>query len=85
MDNGFEMNSFTSGNSDNITEAVHGLDIFTKNWCMNCEETEKQKDLVFRCSECQFKTEDGKCLVKVFANSHKYDYPLKDFGSMGEH
>ena len=35
MDNGFEMTSFTSGNSDNITEAVHGLDIFTKNWCMN--------------------------------------------------
>lgn len=26
--------SFTSGNSDNTTEAVHGLDIFTKNWCM---------------------------------------------------
>lgn len=32
------------GNKDNLTEAVHGLDIFTKNWCMNCEETEKQND-----------------------------------------
>lgn len=85
MKNVSEMTSFTSGNSDNITEAVHGLDIFTKNWCMNCEKTEKQNDLVFRCSECQFKAEDGKCLVKVFSNNHKHDYPLKDFGSMGEH
>lgn len=24
------MVSFTSGNADNITEAIHGLDIFTK-------------------------------------------------------
>lgn len=77
--------SFTSGNSDNTTEAVHGLDIFTKNWCMNCEETEKQEDLVFRCNECEFKTVDGKCLVKMFANKHKHEYPLKDFGSMGSY
>lgn len=28
------MISFTSGNADNITEAVHGLDVFTKNWCI---------------------------------------------------
>ena len=60
------MVSFTSGNADNTTEAVHGLDIFTKNWCMNCEET------------------DGKCLVKIFTHEHKHNYPLSDFGSMGE-
>lgn len=77
--------SFTSGNSDNITEAVHGLDIFTKNWCMNCEEVEKQNDLVFRCEECEFSQKDGKCLVKVFAQEHKHDYPLNNFGSMGSH
>ena len=35
------MNNFTSGNADNITKAVEGLDQFTKNWCMNCEETKK--------------------------------------------
>lgn len=35
---------FTSRNADNVTEAVHGLDIFTKNWCMNCVETDMQKD-----------------------------------------
>ena len=35
------MLSFTSGNADNTTEAVHGLDIFTKNWCMNCEKNRK--------------------------------------------
>lgn len=77
--------SFTSGNSDNATEAVHGLDIFTKNWCMNCEETEKQEDLVFRCNECEFNAADGKCLVKMFANRHEHEYSLKDFGSMGNH
>lgn len=31
------MVSFTSENADNITEAIHGLDIFTKNWCMDCD------------------------------------------------
>lgn len=79
------MTSFTSGNADNVTEAVHGLDIFTKNWCMNCDEVEKQKDLVFRCNECEFKADGGKCLIKTFAHDHNHKYPLKDFGSMGEH
>ena len=77
--------SFTSGNSDDVTEAVHGLDIFTKNWCMNCEVVEKQNDLIFRCEECEFKTVEGLCLVKMFANRHKHNYPLSKFGSMGEH
>ena len=75
----------TRRNADNTTEAVHGLDIFTKNWCMNCEETEKQGDLIFRCSECEFQQTDGKCLVKTFSHEHKHNYPLSDFGSMGEH
>lgn len=80
------MVSFTSGNADNTTEAVHGLDIFTKNWCMNCEETEKQGDLIFRCDECEFQQilSGGICLVKKFAHEHKHNYPLSDFGSMGE-
>ena len=76
---------FTSGNADNITEAVHGLDIFTKNWCMNCEETDKKKDLIFRCKECDFRAELGECLVKRFSNDHEHNYPMKDFGSMGMH
>ena len=42
------MNNFTRKNADNITKAVKSLDKFTKNWCMNCEDTEKQRDLVFR-------------------------------------
>ena len=54
-------------NSDNITEAVHGLDIFTKNWCMDCAETDKQNDLVFKGKECEFETEKGECLIKMFA------------------
>lgn len=79
------MISFTSGNSYDITKAVGGLDTFTKNWCMNCEEAERHEDLVFRCSECEFQTANGKCLIKTFARNHKHEYPLKDFGSMGQH
>ena len=45
------MENYIKENKDNITEAVYGLDIFTKNWCMNCAETDKQNDLVFKCKE----------------------------------
>ena len=77
--------NFINGNADNITEAVHGLDIFTKNWCMDCKQTEVEKDLIFRCKGCEFETSNGRCLVKVFANNHKHNYPLEYFGSMGMH
>lgn len=77
--------NYANGNADNLTEAVHGLDIFTKNWCMNCEETDKNNDLVFNCADCEFQHEvSGKCTVKEFANNHKHDYPMPDFGSMGQ-
>lgn len=71
----------TIENKDNITEAVHGLDIFTKNWCINCEETNKSDDLVFRCDECPFLSGE-KCIIKQFAHSRKHDYPMNLFGSM---
>lgn len=77
------MNFYKEGNADNIDKAVYGLDIFTKNWCMNCEETEKKNNLTFRCKECNFSVEDGICLIKYFANNHKHNYPMKNFGSMG--
>lgn len=75
------MADYTLGNSDNITEAIRGLDIFTKNWCINCEETEKQNDMVFRCDECIF-SDDMFCLIKQFASQHKSDYPFYKFGCM---
>lgn len=76
--------NYTRGNKDDLTSAVHGLDIFTKNWCMNCSETDRKNDLVFNCSYCEFQHEvSGKCMVKEFANNHKHDYPMPDFGSMG--
>ena len=78
-----ERSNFTNGNSDDITKAVEGLDIFTKNYCMNCQKTEQSNDLVFRCSECVFKDKSGKCLIKVFANTHKHNYPMEKLGSMG--
>ena len=50
---------------------------------MDWKQTETEKDLIFRCKGCEFGMSDGRCSVKVFANNHKSNYPLKDFGSMG--
>lgn len=68
-----------------ITQQKQFVDIFTKDWCMNCEQTEAEKDLVFRCKYCEFEMSDGRCSIKVFAQNHKHSYPLKDFGCMGSH
>lgn len=76
--------NYAKGNADNLKEAVRGLDIFTKNWCMNCAETERTNDLVFNCQNCEFSTENSGCLVKTFASNHKHNYPMSDFGSMGQ-
>ena len=76
------MLSVTSGNADNTTEAVHGLDIFTKNWCMNCGETEEKNDLTFRCKECEFSSTFGECFIKSFAFNHECYYDLVHFGSI---
>lgn len=73
--------AFTEGNKDDVKEAVASLDRFTKNWCMNCKETEEKNDLVFRCSECVFE-EGGNCLIKEFKEKHYSEY--KDFGCMGD-
>ena len=72
-------------NKDNIAEAIHGFDIFTKNYCLNCKESEEKDDLIFRCKECPFiSTSDGKCLIKKFAHGHKGNLDLSDFGAMGK-
>lgn len=73
--------AFTVGNKDDVKEAVASLDRFTKNWCMNCKETEETNDLVFRCGECVFK-EGETCLIKKFKEKNYSEY--KDFGSMGD-
>ena len=78
------------GNNDNPIAAVCGLDQFTKNYCMNVGETEKRKDLVFRCEECEFIDKDSnQCKVKMmvfklFKNDKRLkDYEISSFGSMG--
>lgn len=76
------MANFTEGNSDDVAKAVSGLDIFTKNWCMNCQETNQHKEPIFRCSECEFQCENGECLIKVFADKHQHNYPMNNFESM---
>ena len=75
------MKCYTQGNADNIDKAVEGLDIFTKNWCMNCSETNKNNRPVFRCSECNFVSEVGMCSIKEFVIDKTGDMPT-NFGSM---
>ena len=60
-------------------QAVKALDRFTK---IYCRDSTVKYDLIFRCSECEFKMPDGKCLVKVMARKLCPEY--KDFGSMGD-
>lgn len=68
------MEEFTRGNEDNLEKALEGLGQFCHNWCMNCKETKKQNDLVFRCKECIFEDED-KCRIKKFIiDNCKGDY-----------
>lgn len=77
-------NIYTEGNADNIDKAIEGLDQFTKNWCMNVEETEKGV-LTFRCKECEFEDSLGICRIKEFAFNHESNFDLGTFGSMGSH
>ena len=62
--------SYTQGNHDDLVRAVDGLDTFTKNWCMDCEETTRMNEPMFRCNQCEFATEAGYCLIKQFAKKH---------------
>ena len=41
------MKGFIIENKDDINSAIEGLGQFCHSFCMNCEETEKQNDLVF--------------------------------------
>lgn len=77
-----DMTDFTRGNKDDVKNAVDGLAQFCHSWCMNCEKTEKQHDLVFRCEECPFKTEGGYCSVKMFVNQHGTDEQKRTAFSM---
>lgn len=75
------MSIYTEGNKDDVKEAVASLDKFTKNWCMNCKETEETNDLVFRCDECLF-SQGEECLLKMFRKKYCPEY--KNFGCMGD-
>lgn len=68
------MSHFTMDNSDDINRAIEGLSIFCHSFCMNCAETEKKNDLVFRCKECPFLEKDtDRCFVKVFLSKYATD------------
>lgn len=76
-------NSYTIGNEDNLEKALDGLGQFCHNWCMNCEETEKENDPCFRCSECNFSNEDDVCSIKHFINKHAEKENKSKYFSMG--
>lgn len=78
------MKEFIGRNEDNLDKAIESLDQFTKNWCMNCKETEETNELVFRCDECNFSSKMGFCAIKTFVLDKTGDVPL-DFGAMGCH
>lgn len=61
------------------------LNAFTKIWCNDKKETDKQHDLVFRCNGCEFENKEGDyhCLIKQFHKNHSLDeHYIDDFGSM---
>lgn len=70
-------------NKDDINAAIDGLGQFCHSFCMNCEETQKKNDLVFRCKECPFKEEDETCKVKVFLNRYGTTEQIDRSTSMG--
>ncbi|MBP5593977.1 MAG: hypothetical protein J6Y02_01250 [Pseudobutyrivibrio sp.] len=65
-----------------IQESVMILDLFAKTYCRYLSDYERFGDLKFRCDECIFQLEGGKCLIKKFKAINAPDY--KDFGSMGD-
>lgn len=76
-------NPYTIGNEDNLEKALDGLGQFCHNWCMNCKETEKQNDLIFRCKECNFQNENGSCQIKIFLNNYASGN-IEKYTSMGD-
>lgn len=60
-------------------KSVEILHQFTKSFCIDASVKD---DLVFRCKECPFETENGTCLVKLFKCKYAPEY--KDFGCMGD-
>lgn len=73
----------TCQNKDDLNGAIDGLAKFCHSFCVNCEETEKQYDLIFRCKECPFAREDGKCSVKVFLNKYATKEQINKSTAMG--
>ena len=66
-----------------MIKSVTILDIFMKTYCRYLNDYSRFGDLKFRCGECPFATEDGKCLCKAF--KAKYAPYYRDFGSMCDH
>lgn len=64
--------------------AIVALDQFTKNWCVDIDETERTNELTFRCKYCPFYTGEKICRVKELAYHLNPDFTRElDFGAMG--
>lgn len=76
-------NYYTRGNKDDLNAAIEGLGKFCHNWCMDVAKTEKEDDLFFKCSKCEFESKDGKCYVKAFLKKHATYEQIDRSTSMG--
>ena len=77
------MNMFAEGNKDDLHAAIDGLNQFTKNWCMDVAAT-NAGELTFKCNQCPFVYEGGRCMVKRFVLDKDQEYGEKvHFGCMG--
>lgn len=75
------MLNYCTNNKDDLKEAINHLNGFTHNFCMNCTATAERHEPTFNCKECQFKTDKGFCLVKLFVKE-RLGYLPDNFGSM---
>jgi len=66
-----------------INQSIMLLDLFAKTFCRYKNDYERFGDLKFRCRECPFQMDNGKCKVKEFKCKYAPDY--KNFGNMGDH
>lgn len=67
-----------------IEQAIHGLDVFAKNWCVDRKETIIQGEVIYKCNKCEFLKGKCKCLVKTFVAEHSCEEQLKNLGATTE-
>lgn len=72
------------GAKNDFKSTIVALDQFTKNWCIDIDETERTNELTFRCKYCPFCIGKKICRVKELAYHLNPDFTRElHFGAMG--